>query len=164
MLVRYCIAFTIYNNSLRKSARSAGDHAENYARKSARSAGNTHQLFDVLPYDIKFKINNGPGTNSIKIGVLVRIGDDGNSETTVMRIETGEAYAIHGNRSFFNGDVVWFRIVFKIKTPPSIFITNRRANPCLIPMALNDVTVKTAVGNQAPFEIDAVPYLPASQN
>src|SRR5260221_14387031 len=123
-----------------------------------------NQSFDILPHNIKFKINNGTGTNSIEIGVLVSIRDDGNGETTVMRIETGEAYAIHGNRSFFNGDVTRFRIVFKIKTPTSIFINDRRANPCLIHMALNDVTVKTAVGNQAPFEIDAVPYLPASQN
>src|SRR5258706_2476397 len=100
--------------------------------------------------------------NSIRIRMLVGVRNDGNGETMVTRIETGQAYAINGNGSFFNGYVVRFRIVFKIKKPTSVVIFPGSANCRLIYMALNNVTIKSAVSNKATLEIDLVPHLPVS--
>ena len=84
-----------------------------------------------------------------------------NLETVVLRVAYGEAYPVHGNRSFLYGHIAFgshfgIEVVGEGIVSASVDKIYFCAAGCLVHMALHDVSVEAAVHEHATFEIHFV--------
>src|SRR5690554_2759843 len=104
------------------------------------------QSLDVFPHNIKFQVDRITRLQLVKIGMLESIRNNGDGKSSRPGIKTGETGTVNGNRAFFYSYIATPGIKGKIKYPASISGLNILHFSHLVNVALNNMSVKTAVG------------------
>lgn len=120
-----------------------------------------HDTADVFADNVEFEVHYTAFLDLVEIGMLVGVGNDRHLETVVLRVAYGEAYPVHGNRSFLYGHIAFgshfgIEVVGEGIVSASVDKIYFCAAGCLVHMALHDVSVEAAVHEHATFEIHFV--------
>lgn len=120
-----------------------------------------HHIAQVFADNVEFEIYDTARFDAVEIGVLVRVGNDRHFEAVGLRVADREAYAIDGDRTFFDGGISLCchfgrEIVCERVTPTAVLFYDRKTACGLVYMSLYDMSVQSAVHLHAAFEIDFV--------
>ena len=109
------------------------------------------QLGNIFANHIEFQIHWGSFLYQMKISMLIGVGDNSDRKMINFRIDYSKAHAINANRAFLDGNIFFIVGVFKIKNPTALSKFNFFTISNLVHVALNNMTVQTAVHFHGPF-------------
>ncbi len=118
---------------------------------------------DVFSYHVEFQVDAGARDHGLDIGVVVRIGDDGDIEFRSFDIKNGQAGAVDADGAFFNDQVAEFFGEFEAIFPAAIEVAALETDGSGVYVSLDDMAVEAAVHDQASFEVDEVSGLPVAE-
>ena len=116
------------------------------------------QAGDVFAEDVEFQVDDGAHTDVAEVGVLEGVGDDGHLEGVAGGVADGEADAIDGDGALVDGEVALLGHlavfgIFEGEVGGAVSIVHRNTTGRFIHMALNDMSVETAVHQHGAFYI-----------
>jgi hypothetical protein len=115
---------------------------------------------DVFPDQIEFQVDGGARGNGLDIGMQEGIGDDGDVKAVFFDVKDGEAGAVEGDGAFFDHEMAEFPGEFEAKEPAAVVFPFLGAGGDGVDVALDDMTVETAIDRHAAFEVDEGAFLP----
>jgi len=101
--------------------------------------------FHIFADQVKLDIYEGISENIPDIGKIISIGNDGDGESIICDVKTGQADAIYGYGSFFYNEIPEGPRKFKAEKPAPILILSIHTNCCGVYMTLYHVTVEAPV-------------------
>ena len=115
----------------------------------------------IFADNIKFEIDTCADFYVFEIGVFEGVGNYGYAEGVAFAVTDSQAHTVDGNRTFFDSHVAFCNqfgrdIILEFEIAASIKFFDVGANRGGIDVALNDVSVKTAVHEHRTLQVDQI--------